>query len=219
MIDRIVLDNVNLKAFADSPLSGGPSMLWNTRVEFRKGKAYLVEAASGRGKSSLCSFLCGLRNDYTGRLSFFDGEHEYSAWDARGFVALRQRGIAMMFQEHRLFPELSAVDNVMLKSCLTGFADESEVRGMLVRAGLETLLDTPCGRMSLGQQQRVAFVRTLCQPADFLLLDEPVSHLDEDNARVLAQMLLERAQRDGTGVIVTSIGYRLPYEYDHILRL
>ena len=73
--------------------------------------------------------------------------------------------------------------------------------------------------MSLGQQQRVAFVRALCQPTDFILLDEPVSHLDNDNAVVMAQMLRERVQRDGLGLIVTSIGYRLPYEYDRILQL
>lgn len=215
MIDRIVLDKVKMKV----PLQVESSMLWNTRVEFRKGKAYLVEAASGRGKSSLCSFLCGLRNDYTGRLSFYNGEREYNTEDSMLFVALRQRGIAMMFQEHRLFPELSAVDNVMLKSSLTGFASESEVRGMLLRVGLEGHLDVPCGMMSFGQQQRVAFVRALCQPADFVLLDEPVSHLDEKNSRIMAQMLSERVQKDGLGVIVTSIGYRLPYEYDQILIL
>ena len=107
----------------------------------------------------------------------------------------------------------------MLKSCLTGFADEGEVRGMLMRLGLGAHLDVPCGMMSIGQQQRVAFVRALCQPADFFLLDEPVSHIDEGNALVMAQMLTERVLSDGAGVIVTSIGYRPPYEYDHILRL
>ena len=219
MIDRIVLENVNMRALPDAVNQGEPSMLWNTRVEFRKGESYLLEAVSGRGKSSLCSFLCGLRSDYTGRISFFDGNGEYSAKDERAVVALRQRGIAMMFQEHRLFPELSAVDNVMLKSCLTGFADEGEVRGMLMRLGLGAHLDVPCGMMSIGQQQRVAFVRALCQPADFNLLDEPVSHIDEGNALIVAQMLTERVLSDGAGVIVTSIGYRPPYEYDHILRL
>ena len=98
MIDRIVLENVNMRALPDAVNQGEPSMLWNTRVEFRKGESYLLEAVSGRGKSSLCSFLCGLRSDYTGRISFFDGNGEYSAKDERAVVALRQRGIEMMFQ-------------------------------------------------------------------------------------------------------------------------
>ena len=107
----------------------------------------------------------------------------------------------------------------MLKSGLTGYADESAVRQMLVRLGLEQHLDCACATLSLGQQQRVAFVRALVQPCDFILLDEPVSHIDEACAREMAQMLRERQQRDNVGIIVTSIGYRLPYGYDRIMNL
>ena len=99
------------------------------------------------------------------------------------------------------------------------YANEKEVREMLERVGLAGRLDSPCGQLSLGQQQRVAFVRALCQPADFIFLDEPVSHIDEVNALTMAQMLKERQQKDGVGVIVTSIGYRLPYDYDNVLKL
>lgn len=215
MIDRIVLDKVNMKA----PMQVESSMLWNTRVEFRKGEAYLIEAASGRGKSSLCSFLCGLRSDYTGKISFLNDGTELNLSSAADYVLLRQRAIAIMFQDLKLFPELSSLDNVMLKNQITGFCTEKEVCDMLGKLGLEEYQHTPCARMSLGQQQRVAFVRALCQPTDFILLDEPVSHLDNDNAVVMAQMLRERVQRDGVGLIVTSIGYRLPYEYDRILQL
>jgi putative ABC transport system ATP-binding protein len=124
-----------------------------------------------------------------------------------------------MFQDHRLFPELTAVENVMLKSLLTNFYTEEQVRQMLIKLGLQNRLDTPCARLSLGQQQRVAFVRTLAQPADFFLLDEPISHLDMANAEIMSAMLKERQQKDGAGVIVTSIGNRLPYEYDNIIKL
>ena len=70
-----------------------------------------------------------------------------------------------------------------------------------------------------GQQQRVAFVRGLCQPADFFFLDEPVSHLDDGNGQIMARILKEEAARQGAGVIVTSIGKHLPLEYDRVLSL
>ena len=124
-----------------------------------------------------------------------------------------------MFQDCRLFPELTAVENVMLKSQLTGFVGEEEVRAMLARLGLSAHIDKPCATLSLGQQQRVAFVRALAQPCDFILLDEPISHLDDLNATIVAQMLRERQQKDGIGIIVTSVGYRLPYEYDKVLKM
>lgn len=74
-------------------------------------------------------------------------------------------------------------------------------------------------KLSFGQQQRVAFIRMLCQPADFMLLDEPMSHLDERNAAVMAGILLEEVRTNGTGVIVTSVGKRFEIEYDKVFSL
>ena len=219
MIESIVFDNVNLKLFVENPPEGPVSDVWNSVVNFRKGKSYLIEATSGRGKSSFCSFLCGLRDEYVGGIALLDGNGNRLAGEYSDMLLRRQKILAMMFQEHRLFPELSPVDNVMLKNQITGFTTESEIRSMLVRLGLEDHLDRPCGKMSFGQQQRVAFVRALCQPFDFILLDEPVSHLDAGNAGIMAEMVRERQEKDGVGIIVTSIGYRLPYEYDEILYL
>lgn len=219
MIESIVFDNVNLKLFVENPPEGPVSDVWNSVVNFKKGKSYLIEATSGRGKSSFCSFLCGLRDDYVGGIALLDGNGNRLAGEYSDMLLRRQKILAMMFQEHRLFPELSPVDNVMLKNQITGFTTESEIRSMLVRLGLEDHLDRPCGKMSFGQQQRVAFVRALCQPFDFILLDEPVSHLDAGNAGIMAEMVRERQEKDGVGIIVTSIGYRLPYEYDEILYL
>lgn len=219
MLETVFFDNVNLRSFEETPPKGTLSEVWKTDVCFEKGRSYLIEAASGRGKSSFCAFLYGLRNDYVGEIRLkYDGGESVTAKEA-DFVSLRQNSLAMMFQELRLFPELNAVDNVMLKNSLTGYATEKDVRSMLIKLGLEQHLGRPCVKLSFGQQQRVAFVRALCQPADFIILDEPVSHLDETNASIMARMLRERQRTDNIGVIVTSIGYRLPYEYDKVLSL
>jgi ABC-type transport system involved in cytochrome c biogenesis ATPase subunit len=85
--------------------------------------------------------------------------------------------------------------------------------------GLSDRLDRPVSLLSFGQQQRVAFVRMLCQRADFWLLDEPVSHLDIDNSKTMATMLTREAKLNNTGIIVTTIGHDLPYEYDKIMLL
>lgn len=219
MIKSLCLKNVNPKAFVDAPPLGASSEVWNCIQEFERGRSYLVEAGSGRGKSSLCSFLYGLRADFVGKIEFCYDDGVVLDNSVCDYVAVRQNSFSIMFQEYRLFPELSPVDNVMLKNRLTGYTTEEAVRSMLSRLGLEDRLDTPCGKISFGQQQRVAFVRALCQPADFIFLDEPVSHLDTDNAKVMAEMLRERQIKDSLGIIVTSIGHRLPYEYDKVLKL
>jgi ABC-type lipoprotein export system ATPase subunit len=219
MIETIRFNSVIPNVFVGSLPEGGPSDVWQQVLNFHRGKSYLIEAASGRGKSSFCTFLCGLRSDYQGEIALLDAQgHAIGKTKDEGCI-LRRQSLAMMFQDHRLFPELTAVENVMLKSLLTNFYTEEQVRQMLIKLGLQNRLDTPCARLSLGQQQRVAFVRTLTQPADFFLLDEPISHLDMANAEIMSAMLKERQQKDGAGVIVTSIGNRLPYEYDNIIKL
>jgi ABC-type phosphate/phosphonate transport system ATPase subunit len=73
--------------------------------------------------------------------------------------------------------------------------------------------------MSYGQQQRVALIRALCQPFNFLLLDEPISHLDDRNADVMRDIILREASRQGAAVIATSIGKHMNINYDKRLSL
>ena len=119
----------------------------------------------------------------------------------------------------RLFEELTAWENVKLKNDLTKHKEEKELRHYFDLLGIADKLDTPARILSLGQQQRVAAIRSLCQPFDFLLLDEPISHLDEANATCLASLFGEEAKRQGAGIITTSVGKHLPLSYTSIIHL
>jgi len=186
-------------------------------VSFVRPSAYIVEAESGTGKSSLCSFVYGARTDYDGEI-LFDGE------DVRGFsierwCALRREALAYLPQEMRLFGELSVMDNIMVKNRLTSYRSESEVMGMLDRLELAHKAGEPAGRLSVGQQQRVAIVRALCQPFDFLLVDEPVSHLDVRNNATVASLIVEEATARQASVIVTSVGNKLSIQDYRLMKL
>lgn len=193
------------------------SDIWHRQVAFQKGKSYLIEAASGTGKSSLCSFVYGYRQDYQGIIAF-DGTNVRKLHVA-DWVELRKRSLSMLFQELRLFAELTAWENVKLKNNLTGFRDKKEIRRWFEELGIADKWDQPIGRMSFGQQQRVAFIRALCQPFDFIFLDEPISHLDDCNGKIMSNLLLEEAGRQEAGIIVTSIGKHIELPYNHVLRL
>lgn len=73
--------------------------------------------------------------------------------------------------------------------------------------------------MSFGQQQRVAMMRALVQPFDFILADEPVSHLDEGNSAIMGDIMMTEARAQGAGVIVTSIGKHMALDYEKVYRL
>ena len=84
---------------------------------------------------------------------------------------------------------------------------------MFYELGIGDKMNGEVGKMSFGQQQRVALIRALCQPFDFMFLDEPISHLDEINAKNMARILTEEAMKQGAGIVVTSIGKHLELDY------
>lgn len=201
-IEEISLDSLLPRVFAREELPF--SQVWRSKLTFIKGKKYLVESASGGGKSSLAAFLMGSRNDYEGTICF-NGEDIRKFGIAR-WQEIRRSHLAYLPQELALFPELSAIDNIMLKAELTGEIDRQKVEYWMDALGITARRDYPAGRLSIGQQQRVALIRSLCQPFDFILLDEPVSHLDEENNRIAARIVEEEAERRQAGIITFSVG-------------
>ena len=193
------------------------SDIWNTDVVFKKGQLYLVEADSGKGKSTFCSYVIGYRRDYNGRVMF--DENDTMNFKVRDWVELRQRHISHLFQELRLFPELTALENVEIKNKITGFKGREQIVEWFDMLGLGDKLNAKIGHMSFGQQQRVAMLRALVQPFDFILADEPISHLDDTNADIMADIMMREAKAQGAGVIVTSIGKHMNLEYEKTFKL
>lgn len=214
-MNSITLQQVLPAVFSDTPPAS--SDIWRQEITLQKGEYYLVEAASGTGKSSLLAYLYGYRKDYTGTI-LFDGSPS-DLLSRNSWSALRRRSLSMMFQDLRLFPELSAADNVRIKNRLTHHLTETRLREMFEELDIADKWDTPVNRLSFGQQQRVAFIRSLSQPFDFLLLDEPVSHLDDQNSDALARLLLDEAKRQEAGLIITSIGRHPDIAYNKIYTL
>ena len=214
-LEEIKLESLLPRVFVREELPY--SDVWRKNVAFRRGGRYLVESASGGGKSSLAAFIMGSRNDYEGSLKF-DGKDARSL-TIKDWQDLRRWHIAYLPQELALFPELSAIDNIMLKADISGDIDIARVDNWLERLGMIDRRDYPAGKLSIGQQQRVALIRSLCQPFDFILLDEPVSHLDEANNRIAAAIVEEEARRQGAAVITFSVGNPLLIENPDKLNL
>ena len=209
-MNNILLDNTLPQVFLQR--TDIRSDIWRKQVTLERGKTYLIEAASGTGKSSLCSFIIGYRKDFDGSIRF-DGKDSRELRTA-DWVKLRQQNISMLFQELRLFPELTAMENVEIKNSLTHFKPRREIEGWFEALGIADKMQSPVRLMSFGQQQRVAMIRALVQPFDFLLADEPISHLDEANSRAMADVLTGEARRQGAGIIITSIGKHMELPYD-----
>ena len=205
-INQIILKTTLPRVFIgsenDEPIVS--SEVWMREISFKRPENYLVEAESGTGKSSLCAYIFGNRRDYNGEI-FFDSRN-IRTFTIAEWCELRRRHIAYLPQEMRLFPELTALENVLIKNRLTNRYSEKDIKEMFEILELSHKINVVAGKLSVGQQQRVAIIRALCQPFDFILLDEPVSHLDERNNLIAARLISEVARINEGGIITTSVG-------------
>lgn len=193
------------------------SEIWDKIVDFQKGNAYLIKATSGKGKSSFCNFIYGTRNDYNGVIHFDDIDR--SKIQSKEWDAIHQQSLSFVFQDLQLFPELTSIENILLKNNITNFKTLDEIEQMLDLLGIAIKKNSTISTLSYGQQQRVAIIRALCQPFDFLLLDEPISHLDDENAHLVASLVTDEVKKQKAGLLVMSIGKDLPCKYEKTLYL
>ncbi len=105
-MNRIHLRQTLPQVFADRDAI--TSDVWHRDITFHKGKRYLIEAASGTGKSSLCSYVYGYRNDYQGIINF--DERNIRSLSVNDWTDIRKHSLSILFQELRIFPELTAIE-------------------------------------------------------------------------------------------------------------
>ncbi|MGC9151736.1 MAG: ATP-binding cassette domain-containing protein [Microbacter sp.] len=193
------------------------SSIWFLERHFEKGKRYLISSESGKGKSTLFDFLYGRRHDFTGTILF--DNLSIAEFRRRDWNRLRQHHISIVFQGFRLFQELTVWENLMLKNQLTHHLSPRQLEQWLEAVGIADKKETLLHFLSYGQQQRVAIVRAFCQPFDFLLMDEPFSHLDKANQQSLCQLITSEVAHRGAGLLLSSLGDAYFLNFDEQLAL
>tara|TARA_A100000164_G_scaffold345689_1_gene345718 strand:+ start:165 stop:860 length:696 start_codon:yes stop_codon:yes gene_type:complete len=170
------------------------------------GEHVFLYGPSGSGKSTLLGLLAGLQVPTRGAVSIL-GE-ELSGLSARQRDRFRAQRIGVVFQQFNLIPYLSVVDNVLLASHFGGIrqpSSRSKALDLLTRVNLDdSLHDRLAGELSIGQQQRVAIVRSLINSPQLLLVDEPTSALDDTNRDAFLALLFEVVQASGCAMVFVS---------------
>ena len=189
----------------------GSDIYLQPSVRFEQGRRYMVCARSGHGKTSLLNFIYGSSSHYDGTVRFHD--------DDSTPLERRRRKLSYLFQDLRLFPELTALENILIKNNLTEFKSTAQIEAMLDRVLAPEKKHQPVATLSLGQRQRVAAVRALCQPFEFLLMDEPFSHIDHESAQDVAALVLSEVEAQGAGLIVTALDPIDLFPFDTTLNL
>jgi len=190
----------------------GSDIYLQKNIVFEKGKKYLLKANSGHGKSSVLNFIYACNNN-------FEGEIVFEGYSFKSLIENRRTKLSYVFQDFKLFSKLTLWENIKIKNNLTNHKTDKEIKVLIERLGLSHKNDQLVKTLSLGQRQRVSIIRALCQPFNFLLLDEPFSHLDENNIKILTNIIDEELKLQQAGFIMTTLNNEYFFQYDKILNL
>lgn len=191
------------------------SSVWNTSLQLKSKTCTLISAQSGMGKSTLLHILYGIRKDYDGRVLLNDkniSEQPKTYWEE-----IRLKEISILFQDLRLFPNLTARENLDLIPLSNPSAPSIE--SMSKQLGMNDFLDQTIQTLSHGQRQRIALIRSLRKPFKILLLDEPFSHLDEKNQKLACDLILDVLKVNDAGLLLSSLGSAPPLPFNKTLLL
>ena len=179
------------------------SEVWGKSLNIKKGEYIKIVAPSGSGKTSLMHFLYGIRNDYNGNIRY--DNQDIKKFIIEDFAHYRKDHISIVFQDLRLFPEQTVWENIELKRQLNPFHPPERIKEMAEDLGISDLLQSKSRICSYGEQQRIAIIRSLMQPFDLLLLDEPFSHLDNENSQKAMQLMLEESQKRNAAILFADL--------------
>ena len=187
-----------------------------------------IQAPSGTGKTTLIHLLYGLRTDYTGSIMWdsttlekpAEGSNANTSPAHQEWLAnLRSTKLSIIFQDLRIFPQLTAWENLDIKRKLTNTITAAEAESWMQRLGIGDKMKMPGYTLSYGEQQRLVIIRALLQPFSWLLMDEPFSHLDLNNTAIAAALIQEVADRNKASFILADLDENSHFPYTKNLHL
>lgn len=192
------------------------------------GESLFLHGPSGSGKTTLLGLIAGVLQPQRGNISLRGTA--ISALTAAQRDRWRARHISYIFQQFNLLPYLTVIQNVLLplRFCAQARPGRqrrahavSEARQLMTTLGIdaEHVVDSPVGKLSVGQQQRVAAARALITNPDLLIADEPTSSLDADARRRFLALLFGACRANGTAMIFVSHDLTLAGMFDRSVRL
>lgn len=212
--------NILFKKVTPAPLLGVTDFnteVWGQNLAFSSQNRYKINAPSGKGKSTFIHAIYGLRTDFEGEILL--NNQSTKQIKSNEWAKIRSSKISIVFQDLRLFTDLTGSENLMVKTALNANLTQSNIDEMLDFLNVKHLVDKKASTMSYGERQRIAIIRALIQPFELLLLDEPFSHLDPENIKKACMLIDKVCTQNNAGLIITSLGYDYDLQIKNTLKL
>ena len=181
---------------------GEQQVLDTVDLELEHERCIALTGRSGSGKTTLLNIIAGLEPADSGTIHI-DGELLANS-DSDQRAALRREKMGIVFQSHNLIPSLTVSENLLFPLALNGRRDNGSVAAWLERLDLSHTADRLPDSLSGGESQRVAVARALIHKPALVLADEPTASLDEDNAAIVMNELLEHSRNQGAALLLVT---------------
>ena len=181
------------------------SVLRGLDMELGEAERLAIVGESGVGKSTLLHILGTLDRPTRGRVTY--GERDLSGVEEEALADFRNREIGFIFQFHYLLPDFTALENVMLPALIQGWQWEKArdgAAGLLELVGLKARMSHRPGKLSGGEQQRVAVARSVILTPRLILADEPTGNLDSHTGEEIEDLLFRLNQEQGIALVVAT---------------
>lgn len=210
---NITIENLYVKNIDNNPGSG----IFKKEVNFEEKSKILLTGTSGSGKTTFISILYGLYHDFSGNIIF--RKRNIKTFKDKHWVNLRQKKLSLVFQDLKLFSDLTGHENIIIKNNLTNFKNTEQIKSILKELGISRIADKKIANMSFGEKQRFALARSLMQPFSWLILDEPFSHLDNNNRDKACRLIEKECKARNAGIILADHDDENLFDFDLRLNL
>ncbi|MBK7188997.1 MAG: ABC transporter ATP-binding protein [bacterium] len=204
----------------DNGDGGGRTVLDGADLRLARGEAVSLVGRSGSGKSTLLHVAAGIAVPTSGRVTL--AGHDLTASGEETRTRLRRDHVGLVFQFFHLLPHLSLRENVAVPAWIAGddrARTRERVDRLLSRVGLLDRAGDPVGRLSGGEQQRVALCRALLRAPALVLADEPTGSLDDRTGSEVMDLLLDLTRQEGGSLLYVTHSRELAARADRSLRL
>ena len=190
----------------------------NLNLTIYPGEMVALLGPSGSGKSTLLNCIGLLDKFISGKFKILN--NDYSLLTENEITNIRLNDIGFIFQNHRLFPEFSALENIIIPSLIKKIPfDEAKKKAIQILSylNLEHRINHRPSKLSGGESQRVAIGRALSNNPKFILADEPTGNLDKDNTFLIFNLLKKITLDTKKSCIIATHNNFLAEKMDRIL--
>ena len=214
-MNKIECVNLSKSFFVDN---NKIEVLDKLNIAIKRGDLVALSGRSGAGKSTLLQILASLDAPSSGSIKYDD--KLITSFNNSDLSNIRLNNFGFVYQFHHLLEDLTVIENILIPLEISNKSiDKSKVIEIVNEVGLSNRINHHPWKLSGGEKQRVAIARALINKPNFIFLDEPTGNLDEDNAEIIQNLLLDISRRYKIALITATHDSNFIKNFDKIYKI